>query len=601
MQKPAIPENETERLAALHRYALLDSRPDPVFDHITRLASAIFKTPIALVSLIDESRQFFKSRVGLDALETPRDVAFCAHAINDHEVMVVPDAHTDERFSDNPLVTGHPRVRFYAGAPLVTSDGYVLGTMCVIDHEKRQNLSDDEQEVLRELAGMVIAHIESLNTIGYADPVTGVASRTRLLSGIEQRIEDGQAEGLCLVVVDVLEPEAFNDLVATLGYAHADTFLVSAARIIKAIVEPEASLFHISGYRFAFLPLTTLFANVEAILGKLEAALASPIVCGALPIRTSTTMGVAVYPKDGANSLQLLRAAIHAARDARSNQLPWLRYVEATDQAYSRAYRLLSDLGDALQAGDQLKIVYQPKIEIGSGRCVGAEALLRWNHPKLGIVSPAEFIPLAEKTTLMRPLTDWVLSRVLERVVAWRAQGLDLRMAVNVSVVNLEDANFTKRLFRALSEFSVSRDNLEVELTEGALIRNLDSSQKQVAEMRRHGVHVSIDDFGTGYSSISYLKWLKVDAIKLDQSFVRNLDQSKEDQAIVRSVIELAHAMGTTVVAEGVENEETLNILAGFSCDYAQGYLISRPLDEEAFEGWFVRCRDVGPTTQGRI
>lgn len=588
MIKSAIPANEPQRLAALQRYALLDAKPDPFFDHITRLTAAIFRTPIALISLVDESRQFFKSRVGLDATETSRDVAFCAHAINYEDVMVVPDAENDERFVDNPLVTGSLHVRFYAGAPLITSDGYPLGTLCVIDQEARQSFSESDKEVLRELAGMVIAHVETLNTVGYVDQVTGVASRTLLLETIERRISDRRqpAYGLSVVVIDVLEPNAYNDLITSLGYAYADTFLVSAAQIIRGLLEPKAPLFHISGFRFAFLADKDTAPDVGALLDQLASLLREPITCGDLPIRTSTSIGIAAYPRNGTNSLELLRAAIHGAHDARQRRVPWLIYQESTDQAYGRSFRLLNDLTSALKAPDQLMILYQPKIDVGSGKCIGAEALLRWRHPELGDVSPAEFVPLAEKTTLMRPLTEWVLTTVLHQLARWGGVAAGLKVAVNVSIVNLEDRRFATRLLEKLSEHGIKSGSIEIELTEGALLQKLESSKKQLEEVRSKGITVAIDDFGTGYSSLTYLKDMTVDAVKLDQSFVRSIDKSTKDRAIIKSVIELAHALGVKVVAEGVETKPILDILASLSCDMAQGYLISKPVDAATFGDW---------------
>lgn len=592
MKKPEIPGNEAERLVALKSYALLDTRPDPVLDQITKLASAIFKTPISLVSLIDETRQFFKSRVGLKATETPREVSFCGHAINGDDVFVVVDAHEDARFSDNPLVTGDPLVRFYAGAPLINSDGFALGTLCIIDSELKPEFSDDDREVLRELAGMVIAHIESLSTIGYVDAVTGISGRTLLLDSIEQNISTERDKHVSIFVIDVLAPDAYEDLIVSLGYAYADTFLVAAAKIIMAALGSGNRLFHISGFRFAFLAYAGNEYEDSNILKEITTLLETPIICGDLPIRTEVAIGVAAYPKDGDNSLELLRAAVHAAHNARRCKAPWIEYQAATDQAYGRSFRLLNDLTRAMSMPDQLRILYQPKLDVESGTCSGAEALLRWSHPELGEVSPGEFIPLAEKTTLMRPLTDWVIEQVVKQQTSWKKEGMDIQIAVNISVVNLEDEKFTSHLSETLAKHFVDDySHFELELTEGALIHNLETSSKQLEDLRRKGIRIAIDDFGTGYSSMSYLKHLKVDAIKLDQSFIRTMNTNPQDQAIVRSLIELVHALGTKVVAEGVENRETLEILRGMSCDIAQGYYISRPLDGDVFADW-LRARD---------
>ncbi|MFP5304919.1 MAG: GAF domain-containing protein, partial [Gammaproteobacteria bacterium] len=250
MSAPPVPADEPARLAALQGYALLDTPPDPFFDRIAGLAAALLRTPIALVTLVDESRQWFKATVGLNIRQTSREDAFCAHAISGCDTLVVPDATQDPRFVDNALVTGAPNIRFYAGAPLLTPDGLGLGTVCVIDVQPRAGLTAQEQDVLRELAGLVMAHLETRRALGRIDPVSGMGSRAPLLDDLERRLADTATRtGVVVMVVDVLDPVAYDELTRALGYDYADTFLVAAGETIRKALPAQAPLYHLRSVR----------------------------------------------------------------------------------------------------------------------------------------------------------------------------------------------------------------------------------------------------------------------------------------------------------------------------------------------------------------
>jgi EAL domain-containing protein (putative c-di-GMP-specific phosphodiesterase class I) len=240
----------------------------------------------------------------------------------------------------------------------------------------------------------------------------------------------------------------------------------------------------------------------------------------------------------------------------------------------------------ALAAAGQLHLVYQPKIDLRLGRCIGAEALLRWNHPELGAIYPAEFVPLAEQTALIRPLTDWVFAAALADVAHWRRQGWQIKISINSSMKDLSDETFAVRVAGMLGQYRVQPDWIEVELTETALMTDRVQITRQLDELRRLGIDIAIDDFGTGQSAMSYLKLIEADIVKIDQMFIRELGNGKKDQSIVRSMINLAHKLGYRVVAEGIETQEIYNWLGENDCDMGQGYLISQPLEASAFESW---------------
>ncbi len=421
LEKPAVatspsPMNEEARLAALRRFEILDTPPEAAFDQITRLAAKLLGVPIALISLIDEKRQWFKSRVGLEATETPRADAFCHHALTSDKVLVVPDASIDERFATNPLVTGDPNIRFYAGAPLRTPDGLALGTLCVIDRKAR-TLSVQDQETLRALSEMVMAQIESRREIAFTYPLTGLANRFRFIRDIEGFLgESKDAFTLDVLKIDCISAQQFEELGRTLGHAVTDAFEIVAARRVAGQLPPRTRLYHLSSARFGcVLPHVD-----EDLLGRLSETLQQPLICDGVPVLGSCAMGIAQHPKDGKTAQDLLRAADSAIDQARTQQVPWANYTVAWDQAAQRAFRLLKDLGAAVSQDDQLHVLYQPKIDLATDRCIGSEALLRWQHPELGLVPPGEFIPLAERTMLIRSVTRWVLQAVFARPRAGR-------------------------------------------------------------------------------------------------------------------------------------------------------------------------------------
>ncbi len=587
LEKPAVatspsPMNEEARLAALRRFEILDTPPEAAFDQITRLAAKLLGVPIALISLIDEKRQWFKSRVGLEATETPRADAFCHHALTSDKVLVVPDASIDERFATNPLVTGDPNIRFYAGAPLRTPDGLALGTLCVIDRKAR-TLSVQDQETLRALSEMVMAQIESRREIAFTYPLTGLANRFRFIRDIEGFLgESKDAFTLDVLKIDCISAQQFEELGRTLGHAVTDAFEIVAARRVAGQLPPRTRLYHLSSARFG-----CVLSHVdEDLLGRLSATLQQPLICDGVPVLGSCAMGIAQYPKDGKTAQDLLRAADSAIDQARTQQVPWANYTVAWDQAAQRAFRLLKDLGAAVSQDDQLHVLYQPKIDLATDRCIGSEALLRWQHPELGLVPPGEFIPLAERTMLIRSVTRWVLQAVFAQAARWQKDGLNLKTSINVSMLDLDDDNFGNKVSALLIQEGVSPSAIDFEVTESALMKDSARVARQLQHVRALGIDIEIDDFGTGQSALSYLKHIPGSIVKIDQMFIRSLADDRGDQCMVRSTIDLAHELGFKVVAEGIESTETQEWLAQHNCDFGQGYAISKPLPVQAFEAW---------------
>ncbi|MBK1836895.1 EAL domain-containing protein [Azospirillum sp. YIM B02556] len=597
---PPIPDREEDRLAALRRYELLDTPAEPAFDQITRLAAKLLKVPVALISLVDRDRQWFKSRIGLPVQETPRAHAFCAHALESDAILVVGDARRDERFAGNPLVTGDPNIRFYAGAPLRTADGLALGTICVIDDQPRAALTPEEEEALRDLSAMTMAHIEARRAVGYLHPVTSLSNRFRFLADLDAMIANREGNAAAgddaptvAVVIDTAASEQYAQLTRVLGQVCADAFEVDCARRLAGCLPERARLYHLSPARFACI----LFGrpdreerddDLEATLDRISAAIRSPFQYQGVPIASSTGIGFVRLPDSAAGSVELLRAASSAAHQSLEEQKPWCTYDEEQDRAAHRAFLLLRSLTEAMAAQDQLHIAYQPKVDLRTDRCIGAEALLRWTHPELGPVSPAEFVPLAERTALVRPLTEWVIGAVLRQVAQWHRQGIALPVSINISMLDLGTGDFADRVESMLDRHGVRADWIDFEVTESALMTDRAEVDRQLHRLRRLGIAVEIDDFGTGQSALSYLKDIPATAVKIDQRFIRSIATERSDQIMVRSTIDLAHDLGYLVIAEGVETQEAYDWLRLHGCDIGQGYLMSRPLPPAAFEAWLA-------------
>lgn len=578
------PINEAQRQLQVTQLCRLDSTPDDVFEQIVAMTAEYFNAPIALISIVDEQRQWFSARVGLTAQETPRRDSFCAYAILANEPFQVLDATQDPRFSDNPLVTGQPGIRFYAGVPLVTPEGLGLGSLCVIDTKPRGALSSHELSMLRHLAKLTMARILSLRRANFIDQPTGLFNRARLEGDVAQATAADE-QRMVLVVADVIAPTRLNDIVRVLGYEFSQALMHRMKERLQAQLPEGSCLYRISPTRFAFLTAEGPDGAPTSLYDQIIAAFEPSLQCNGIPVKTR--IGVGVLPlQTGVLEQDWLRLAISSADDARECGTGWSAYEPQLDAAQQRSFTLLSGLSQALHTGGQLRLVYQPRISLASGCCTSVEALLRWTHPTLGPVGPAEFIPLAEKTALIRELSFWVAERAIEQSAAWQRHGATFKVAINVSASDLDGPAFADHVTALLARYQLDPRNLEVEFTESALMVNPEEVSRQLQRFRSLGMEVAIDDFGTGYSNWTYLRDLPATTVKLDQSFIRNLSDDEKDRRLVRTIIDLAKRLELRVVAEGIETQAVCDLVAEWGCDDGQGYHIARPMEADALLGW---------------
>lgn len=582
-----IPENEQRRLVRVKELYQLERDGDEEFDCIAALAARLFKAPIALISIVDEKRQWFCARVGITTHETPRHHSFCAHAILGDELFEVCDARLDARFHKNPLVLGEPQIRYYAGIPLWTDDGLALGSLCIIDDQPRPPMEPEERALLQTLAQLAMKRINSLRAINYIDSPTGLLNRLRLQEDVQRLLDTGE-QPMWLVAADVVSPVFLNEIVKALGYVFSTELMLRIKERLQLLMPPATPLYKLSPTRFAFILRgdDAESRRATALFSTILEAFREEVVCDNIPIRTQLGLGVLRMRPQGEGRADWLRCLISTADHARATGTGWRFYSEKRDRAQLRAFGLLNALPTALKSEDQLSLHYQPKLDLRSGECTSVEALLRWTHPTLGEVSPMEFIPLAEKTALIRPISLWVMNQGLRQIAEWRRQGWQFGLALNISALDLEDEAFVDHLFPLLDHYGVEPEQLELELTESTLMKRPEMVKTQLERLVARGIHLAIDDFGAGYSNWAYLREIAARSLKLDQSFARSLDSSERSREIVKTMIQLARSLGYRVVAEGIENESTYRLLREWQCDEGQGYYLALPMPADDLIAW---------------
>ncbi|MFC5479771.1 putative bifunctional diguanylate cyclase/phosphodiesterase [Massilia suwonensis] len=608
MMTPQIPVDEARRLAALHATSLFGTGPEEAFDRITRMAAKLLQVPSALISLVGSDTQWFKSRCGFAAQYTSRDVSFCGHAILTDEPLVVEDAARDPRFADNPIVTGEPHIRFYAGVQLYSVERAKLGTLCVIDSQPRA-LGDEELAELHDLARMVeelIYHRQlaiaaqqlhdglqqnaspsqlaaSAGQVEFLlthDTLTGLANRQALLGAIRDSVAGWQRRKLPAAVA-CLNIDRFKRVNDAFGHAAGDEVLVAVTRCLQAELGDNDLLARTGSDEFVLLLNSSGDDQaLQARLQRLLFSVNSSVSWAGKDIAITCSLGVARFPQDGEDADTLLSNANTAMRHAKETGGARIQYfAPGQRRELVRRMALEHQLHRAIER-EELFLQYQPKIDLQGGSLAGFEALLRWRHPTHGVVSPEEFVPIAEENGLIVPIGDWLVRTAIKQMASWHAAGLpEIPVAVNLSARQFLQGDVVGLVDEMLREAKIAPHLLELELTESLSMADPERSLAIMRELRALGVTLSIDDFGTGYSSFAYLKRLPIDKLKIDKSFVNDMVHSSDARAIVQAIVAMAHSMHLRVVAEGVESAPQALALRETGCDQAQGYYYSRPLD----------------------
>lgn len=430
---------------------------------------------------------------------------------------------------------------------------------------------------------------ETIERLAYIDAVTGLPNRVRFHELVQEAVLAAQREQrpIALLLMDL---DHFKDVNDTLGHDCGDSLLLQVGlRLRSALFELDV-VARIGGDEFGILlPRLAATDDVRHVIKNLHDCLELPFMIDGIPIVVETSIGVATLPEHADDADTLLQRADIAMYRAKRMASDYAVYAPEFNPHSPERLGLMAELRDAVEQ-NQLVLHFQPKLELKSGRIVGTEALVRWQHPRLGLVSPDKFIMAAEQTGLIDPLTRWVLIDALTYSQDACRDGIRLRVSVNLSARSLHDPNLPKMIADALDATGTEPGQLMLEATESAIVLDPKRAEENLMTLSRMGVWLSIDDFGTGYTSLASIKRLPVNEIKIDKSFVTHMLTDKKDAMIVRTVIDLGHNFGLTVVAEGVETKEVLDALTALGCDEAQGYFISRPQACAPLKSWFSTC-----------
>ena len=387
----------------------------------------------------------------------------------------------------------------------------------------------------------------------------------------------------------MLDLDRFKYINDTLGHHIGDQLLQEVGRRLQQSVRSTDTMARLGGDEFAAILPSDDSKNTGTVVSeKILKSLNHPIIVGQHNLTVSCSIGLVECPKNGDDINQLMQRADVAMYHAKKNRHGFTFYESSLDQHNIIQLNLETDLYEALN-DNSLELHYQPKINLEKGNTIAVEALLRWNHPKRGKIPPEEFIPLAEHSGLIHPLTRWIIDKSLEQCVQWHEQNLKIGVAINLSARSLEDNGILDAIRTGLRTSGIDSSYLSVELTESAVMADPYHAMNILGKLSAMGIQIAVDDFGTGYSSLAYLKKLPVSEIKIDKSFIIDMNHDTNDEVIVHSTIDLAHNMGLLVTAEGVESEETMNKLIKLGCNQAQGHYLCEPCSAEDLSKWFFK------------
>ncbi|MDP9293061.1 MAG: EAL domain-containing protein [Actinomycetota bacterium] len=430
------------------------------------------------------------------------------------------------------------------------------------------------------------------------DALTGLANRTLFRDRIDHAVKAARRTDDRAAVL-VMDLDGFKEINDSLGHAAGDELLVELGRRLEATLRASDTVARLGGDEFGvLLPQPSVPDDVLRAIERMRAAIEDPVTVQGLSLSLEASIGIALYPDDGEDVETLLNRADGAMYHAKEEKSGWAFYDSSCSRQDTARLTLMGELRRGLDKRE-LVLYYQPKAVLADGEVHGVEALLRWNHPVRGLVPPDDFIPVAQQTGLIKPLTLYVIDEALRQCRAWLDDGLRLAIAVNLSTRNLLDVDFPTQVAGLLDRWEVDPSLLEFEITESAMLADPTRTKLILERLSQMGIRLSIDDFGTGYSSLAYLKRLPVSEIKVDRSFVMNMDEDEDDATIVRSTIDLGRNLGLEVVAEGVESAQVWDHLKALGCTAAQGYYLSRPVPAPELRTWLLQRRKARAAAAG--
>jgi len=555
-----------------------------IVDKVTKLPAAITSKG-KNAKLLKDIKDVLSSSEGMKN-------TIVSKAIRNKQAIISNDIQNDQRLLFGKAYA-EAGVNSMVVLPLIIS-GDAVGVIALYATEI-EFFHDDEMKLLTELADDIayaIDHIdkqEQLNYLAYYDPLTGLANRNLFLERVGKLIRTPVRDGQRFAI-GLIDLERFKNINDSLGRPAGDALLKQVAGWLMRFAHDANLLARIDADHFAFLvPEITVEGNLTGLFDKVaKAFLAHPFRVDNTELRLATKTGIALFPDDGADAETLFKNAEAALKYAKKGGDRYLFHTKEMTEAVAVKLTLENQLRQAID-NEEFVLHYQPKVNLSSGKVTGAEALIRWNNPRTGLVPPGKFIPVLEETGLISEVGRWALRKAIEDYLRWRAAGLDaVRIAVNVSSLQLRNPGFVAEIERKVGIGANAAEGLELEITESMIMEDVKSNVSSLRAIRDLGVHIAIDDFGTGYSSLGYLSKLPVDTLKIDRSFVIKMTADPEGLALVSTIINLAHALQLKVVAEGVETEEQSSLLRLLNCNEMQGFLFSKPVPADVFEAQFL-------------
>jgi diguanylate cyclase (GGDEF)-like protein len=496
------------------------------------------------------------------------------------------------RIRDRALRLGYASVSAF---PL-RLEGTVLGAL-IIGAVDSDAFDDAEVSLLSDLADDLAYGIANLRLrvqreeaqamiarLAYVDALTGLPNRSLLMEGLESAMVAARQDQGTLALLH-LEVGHFYDINKVLGYSSGDKLVLELGRRLAQVALEGETLARVGEAEFALLLPHAGADEAVQVAQRLVKTLRQPVEVSDLTLDARVGIGIALFPTHATDPDALIRRANAAVHQAKPTRGGYAIYTGGQEKEHTRRLSLMGDLHRAIEH-NELRLYCQPKADISSRRVCGAEALVRWQHPLKGMISPSEFIPLAEQAGTITPLTNWMLDAAFKQCQFWHDAGLACPLAVNLSALDLYDPGLVDTVRRLFADSGIAPELIQFELTESALMVDPIAALDTLTRLKQLGVQLSIDDFGTGQSGLSYLQKLPVDAVKIDQSFVMPMARSEDSAVIVRSTIELSHNLGLKVIAEGVESQSVWERLAALGCDVAQGYFISMPMPAAHFQKW---------------
>ncbi|MBE0362000.1 hypothetical protein PULV_a3673 [Pseudoalteromonas ulvae UL12] len=436
-----------------------------------------------------------------------------------------------------------------------------------------------------------------INQLAYFDKLTELPNRNHFVSHLNKVIAEHQQQGLTLAVLQ-LDLDRFKEVNDTLGHAFGDALLKVVAKRLQTFVYPHAFIAHFAADEFGLILPDIDVHQLDSVIGQFEKLFTWSFSVDDVALDIDASFGVSLYPEHGDTSGKLLQCTDIAMHACKGKHVHHVVYYPQLNKHSLLRLSLMSELRSAIN-DDQLELFYQPKLDLIQQKIVSVECLVRWHHPEHGFIQPDDFIPLAEQSGHIRALTEWAIDTALKQKKLWLKQDIDVQMAVNISAVDLIDLKLPAYVAQLMTRYGLQPNALKLEVTESAVMAEPEQALRALCMLNQMGIKLSIDDFGTGFSSMAQLKKMPLDELKIDKSFVLDLNHDEDDEVIVKSTIELAHNLSLSVVAEGVEDLATLNKLSAFGCDTAQGYFIAKPMTVQSFNDWWDPIELIKQISQG--